>query len=226
MNAQTDSPPPAADGHRPILRRVGTVLIGVGLLDIGYMVYCIAQGIAYSSSFNVFAVIGGIFLLRGHLGAVRVITFFAAFMLTGFAGAVMLLPLLEPADLLLTRLRLDPAGGLLEVAIGAALLGLLFWVYRQLRSPPVLAARLAAGRSAAVPWAAFVVGALLVVAVVGALQLLMHGESAQKALQLAQAREGPGYRYSVSNINLVNDHGRATVTAYNEHEVKDVQVEW
>ena len=51
---------------RTILRRVGLVLIAFGMLDIGVMIYCIANAINYSSSFNVFAVIAGIYVGRGH----------------------------------------------------------------------------------------------------------------------------------------------------------------
>jgi hypothetical protein len=35
-----------------ILKRAGRVLIVVGALDIGLMIYCIVHGIPYSSSFN------------------------------------------------------------------------------------------------------------------------------------------------------------------------------
>jgi hypothetical protein len=47
-----------------VVRRVGAVLIVLGLLDIGLAMYCIANEIAYSSSLNIFAVIAGVFLRR------------------------------------------------------------------------------------------------------------------------------------------------------------------
>jgi hypothetical protein len=50
------------DDHLQIMRRVGKVLIVVGLIDIGFMVYCIANRMGYSSSLNIFALAGGIFL--------------------------------------------------------------------------------------------------------------------------------------------------------------------
>ena len=56
-----------------ILKRVGGVLLVVGLIDIGVMIYCAVNRISYSSSFNVFAVIAGIFLLRGSLGAASIV---------------------------------------------------------------------------------------------------------------------------------------------------------
>lgn len=54
--------------HLRVLKRVGIVLVVVGLLYIGLMVYSIAKGVAYSSSLNVFALIAGIFLIRGARG--------------------------------------------------------------------------------------------------------------------------------------------------------------
>lgn len=69
--------------HIKILRRVGWLLVVVGALDIGVMIYCITNQIAYSSSLNVFAVVAGIFLLRGSLEAVRYVAWFSAFMFSG-----------------------------------------------------------------------------------------------------------------------------------------------
>jgi hypothetical protein len=53
--------------HQAILRRVGGVLVAVGLVDIAWMIYCIVHGISYRSSLNLFAVIAGVLLLRGSL---------------------------------------------------------------------------------------------------------------------------------------------------------------
>lgn len=55
----------------PVLVRTGKVLITVGVIDIGVMIYCIANEISYSSSFNIFAVIAGFFLMlaQQELGA-------------------------------------------------------------------------------------------------------------------------------------------------------------
>jgi hypothetical protein len=51
-------------GHIPILKRVGAVLLAVGLIDIALMVHCIVNRISYSLSFNIVAVVAGIFLVR------------------------------------------------------------------------------------------------------------------------------------------------------------------
>ena len=69
--------------RQSLLMRPGYVLIAIGLLDIGVMVYCILHGISYASSFNIFALLGGIFLIRGSVRAAAIVTFFAAFLSSG-----------------------------------------------------------------------------------------------------------------------------------------------
>ena len=64
----------APASYRAILRRVGLLLIVIGVLDVGYMIYCIVNGESYSSGLNIFAIVAGIFLIRGHLGAVGLVT--------------------------------------------------------------------------------------------------------------------------------------------------------
>src|SRR4051812_30406743 len=97
--------------YRFILRRVGWVLIVLGALDIAYMVYCVLNDVSYSSSLNIFAVVAGIFLVRGHLGAARTVTWFIAFMLAGLSlAALVVLPWVFPIDYWSVSLRRDPLG--------------------------------------------------------------------------------------------------------------------
>jgi hypothetical protein len=95
------------NGYRAILKRVGIVLIAIGILDIAYWIYCILQGQNYSSSFNIPAVVAGVFLLRGDLRAVPIVTWFAVSMLSNFVSILILLPFLQPAELWATQFRLD-----------------------------------------------------------------------------------------------------------------------
>jgi len=50
-------------GYQKILRNVGWALLWLGVVDVGVMIYCIANNIGYSSSFNIFAIIAGVFLM-------------------------------------------------------------------------------------------------------------------------------------------------------------------
>ena len=79
-----------------ILARVGTALLIAGVLDVVVMIYCIANGESYASSFNIFAVWLGILLIRGSLWAASVVRFFVAFFLAGAIGLIAAFPLLQP----------------------------------------------------------------------------------------------------------------------------------
>jgi hypothetical protein len=82
-----------------ILKRVGTVLVVVGLLDVGVMVYCILNKVPYGSSFNIFAVIAGVLLIRG--GGLRTasnIRLFSAFLPASFVTVLVAWPFMQPLD--------------------------------------------------------------------------------------------------------------------------------
>ncbi len=74
--------------YRSSLRVVGVTLIVVGILDIGWMIWCVAHRQSYSSRFNIFAVIAGILLIRGGLRTANVVAFFSAFMLSSLVGVL------------------------------------------------------------------------------------------------------------------------------------------
>src|SRR5258705_5682168 len=94
--------------YLPILKRVGLVLIIVGVIDVGWMIYCIVHRIGYASSFNIFAIIAGIFLIRGSLRGAAIISRVAVFMLTVFISMVLLWPVFLPPRLALAELRIYP----------------------------------------------------------------------------------------------------------------------
>lgn len=212
------------EDYRAILKRVGIVLIVVGALDIGVMIYCIANRIAYSSSFNIFAIIAGLFLYRGNLTSARVIAWFAAGYFTCFA-VLLLVAFVAPPDLWLTEFRLHPfllCGELLEIV---AVIVVPAWVYRELRSVPVLQARLAAGLTTAPPKIAFIISGLAIVTAVGASVFVQTGSYSIAALRIAQQQYGDGYKYHVSGMRFANGRVWAQLTAFNSNEIKDIIVE-
>lgn len=217
-------------GHSQILKRAGVVLLVVGLLDIGVLIYCIANDLSYSSSFNIFAVIAGVFLLRGSLRAASVVRWLSVFMLAAFLTLILAWPLVQPWDLTVTEIRLNPwsAGG--TVAFAALVFGLLAWLYSQLGRASVLAARAAAGRPNRDMRIPAAVGVGLVAILVAFLSVFLTGESASKAKSIAAQQLGDGYRYHVSSLNIqMNNGGKfvsSVVTAWNAKEIKSVPVRW
>lgn len=190
--------------HLQILRRVGWALVIIGVLDIGFMVYCIVNRMNYSSSLNVFAVGAGVFLL----------------------SALIVFPWMWPLDYWLLTLRQEPLGFVFSILLLVAMLLALFWVYRTLRAPPVLAARAAAGQSTDVPKSAFVSGCVLAIGLAVLLQFTLKGETAEKAVRLATEQYGADYTYVISSIHWSGGHVSARLTAFNPKESREVEIEW
>jgi hypothetical protein len=219
---------------RFILHRVGWILIIGGLIDVGLMIYCIANRKSYSSSFNIFAIIAGFFLLKGSLRAARIISFFMAFFIACFAGVLVIIPFFFPIDLLIIYFKLEPISTLLAVVVGSIIVILLVWVYRELTSSPVRIAMDEAKVNYASFWhkpvRGFWIGGCLIVLAFIFLFLLLNSNTAEQAKQKAAAQIGPGYKFRVKNINISSGtggkHVQAVVTAYNDKEVNDIVVEW
>jgi hypothetical protein len=212
--------------YRAILKRVGIVLIAVGILDIAYMVYCISQGQSYSSTLNILAVVAGVFLFRGSLRAVLLITWFAAFMLSYLVSDFILLPFLKPAELWAIEFRLDAIALCRSLLLTITLIGLHFWIYTQLRAAPVVSASVKSGHSASTPKLAFILGVALVVLPVGMMHFIGGGATGAKAVEVARTQYGEGYKYHLTGMGWSNRYVQASLTAYNEHEIKPIQVEW
>src|SRR5882757_5058913 len=134
-----------SDEVRRILCRVGLAVIVFGLLDIGLMLYCIVNSVNYSSSFNVFAVLAGVYVRRGHAWWVRWTTRATGFYAAAFCTIVPMAPFLFPMDLAALEFRLHPVAAIAGTMATIGVIALLVWVYWELRQAPVLAAYTVAG---------------------------------------------------------------------------------
>jgi hypothetical protein len=226
----TDALIPGGDLHVPTLKRAGAVLIAVGLIDIGVMAYCIANEISYASSFNVFSVVAGVFLMRGSLRAASIVRSTCVFLLCGVAAMAVAWPFLQPWDLTVAQLRQDAGSAMLAAVVLLALCALMGWLVVTLGLPSVQAAQLASGlrpRRLSVPMAA----GLGVVLLLGlSAHIFLFGESASKAKALAAQQLGDAYRYHVSSLSIANTRDgttvKAVVTAWNAKEIRDLPVAW
>jgi len=216
--------------HLAILKRVGVVLIVVGLIDIAVMVYSVASGVSYSSSFNIFAVVAGIFLLRGSLRAASIIRLFATFLLTIFVLVPLVVLLLQPFDLTVTQMRLEPVTFLTAAVTLVVVIALLLWVVRELGRESVQTAFSNAGLKKRDMRNPAATGIALVVIVVGILFVMLNGKYRQVAETLAEQQLGPGYQFHLSSISTVSTGtGKsvsAIVTAWNDHEIRKISLHW
>ena len=113
--------------------KAGIVLLVIGIIDIGALIYCIANKISYSSSFNIFAVIAGALLMKGSVKTARVVRWFTSFFVIAFVCMLFLIPAVIPIQLLITQIKLNPAGMLGSYAFSLLFMG----IYSRLSMAPV-----------------------------------------------------------------------------------------
>ncbi|WP_049722560.1 hypothetical protein [Gilvimarinus polysaccharolyticus] len=207
-------------------RKAGIALLIIGIIDVGVMAYCIANKISYSSSFNIFAVVAGIFLIRGGIKTARAVRWFSVFLAVAFIGLLLVTPFTTPFGLLLIQLKLNALSIVGSFGFGFVLIAVLIWVHLQLSTPESLSLLAQSGYKTGKPKSAYIAGGVLLVLAVGLSAGLLNGESAQKAKELAQEQLGPGFQYHVSNMSTSGNSGRASVTAYTDKEIHSVQVQW
>ena len=164
--------------------------------------------------------------MKGSVKTARVVRWFTSFFVIAFVCMLFLIPAVIPIQLLITQIKLNPAGMLGSYAFSLLFMGVLIWVYLQLSSPDSLAKLRQAGYRTGKPKTALF-AALGIIAVGGILStLIFTSDSATKARELARAQLGPNYQYHINSLNFSGNNGSAVVTAYNKNEIKYVRVKW
>jgi hypothetical protein len=213
-----------------ILKRVGVVLLVVGLIDTVVTIERFAIAGPCPAAFDATAIVAGIFLFLGGPRAALWVRTLAIFLLAAGIALMIAAPFYQPLDLTLTEIRLDPTALIFKAAPIAVILVLSLWVSRELGRQPIQDAIASAGIrrwDMRIPAQA---GAGVVVLVCLLLWLALHGQSAQLAESLALQQLGPDYRYHLSWISRGgNGHGTSisgVVTAWNDKEIKTVLLHW
>lgn len=224
------------DDYRAILKRVGIVLIAVGILDIAYFFYYTSHLIDSSgwkldrsrpfTSHGLFVVVLGLLFLRGNLRIVPIVTWIAAFGISNFSTTFILLPFLSPAALWATQFRLDPVSIYLSILVKIIAIALCWWLYKQLRAAPVVSASLRSGNSASTPKLAFMIGVGIEILLASLLYFMQTSAAGVQAVELARSQYGNNYHYHLTAMSQVNGNVFAHLIAYNENEIKPVRVEW
>ncbi|MFG0457126.1 hypothetical protein [Shewanella mangrovisoli] len=207
-------------------KKAGIILVVIGMLDIGFMVYCISNNMNYSSSFNIFSVIAGVLLIRGGVKTARTVRWLSVFFATAFVGVILTTPITTPLGLLITQIKLNPVATIGTYLFSIVFITVLVWVYLQLSSAQSLSLISQAGYNTGKPKSAFIAAIVLLVTLGGLMAALMNGESAQKAKLLAKEQLGSEFNYQISSITTSGNSGNAIVTAYNGVEIRNVQVQW
>lgn len=198
----------------------------MGLIDIGAMIYAIKNQISYSSSFNIFALIAGLYVYRQNLKAAKFVTAASAFFLTGFAWVILIFPMLQPLDLWAVQIRLFPVYWFGSLLFAGVVVAALAWTYLQLRKPAVLNALEAARLSSKPPKLAIGIALVLVSFLTIMMLTVIFGPDGKEAKRRAAETLGPQYRYHVNRVNWHGNSVSADVTAYSEKEIRNVPVTW
>jgi len=206
--------------------KAGKVLVVIGVLDILFMIYAISNKMSYSSSFNIFAVIAGIYLIKGGVKTARAVRWFSAFAVIAFTAMYILMPFSFPFELTATQFKLNPLGMSASYIIGLIFIAILAWVYTQLSTPASLAILKEAGYNTGKPKSALYIASSLIIMGIVFTAMFLNGESAKKAEELAKAELGINYKYRISSLSTSGNTGSANVTAYNSNEIRNVQVSW
>lgn len=207
-------------------RKAGVVLLVIGIIDICAMIYCIANNISYSSSFNIFAVIAGVLLMKGSVKTARVVRWFSAFFVTAFVCMAVLFPATMPTQLLATQVELNPVGMIGLYAFLFIFTGVLAWVYKQLSSASALATLDEAGYNTGKPKSALRAALIILIFIGTVIAFMFNSESAETAKTLAKEQYGENYKYHLTSLKMSGNHGSAVVIAYNSEEIKRVKVKW
>jgi uncharacterized protein with PQ loop repeat len=215
--------------YRAILRRTGWILVGIGLVDIIWLIASIAYQQTYSSSL-IFSVFAGIFLVRGNLTVVRWVLWFAIFLLTVSAGTLLVFPFFQPISLTWTQLQSAPSSAISSSFFVVLTLTLIVWVIRQLNSETVKAALVAHGRTPVIPSRPVVIGFLLVLVLLAISVGMQRTSSAKKAIEQARQQLGSEYQYHFSSFNSRTSNGTTkistTVLAWKSGEVRETRLNW
>jgi hypothetical protein len=220
--------------YRAILKQVGIVSIALGILDLMYMVYRVSTDWNHSpdrsySSPSILIMVVGIYLMRGSLRTANIVRWVAAFWLANGIGSILMRSCSTPIALLTLEFRLDPQGLAMWYFSKIVETAVAYWIYRQLSAAPVMSASLNSGHSVSIPKQAFFLGAGLTVLMPILFYITGDIVLVRKAVDLARAKYGAGYKYHVTALHRSRSMSRETVSAkiaaYNDREIKTVRVE-
>lgn len=160
----------------------------------------------------------------------RLITWISAFFVAVFAVIPFLFLLLQPLDFTLLQIRLYPGSVALAVGVWIFIMALLAWVLGELKKESFIKAYILAGKKTRLLRTPLVLGFLLLVILAFVFQINLSGKMGQIALAKASEKLGPNYKYFVSALQVnYSSQGKlvsATVTAYNDQEIRVVPLRW
>jgi hypothetical protein len=216
--------------HSKIFRRVGSVLLAVGIIDCVATILWFTPAWPYLVPAAAIVAAAGVFLLWGDVRAALWVRMLAVFLLAGGVSTLIAAPLFQPLDLTITEIRLDPGDFAVGAALTVVILALMLWVIMELGRRTIQDAIASAGIRRWDMRLPAQAGTGVVVLAAFLLWFTLHGQTAELATSLAFQQLGPDYQYHLSWISTGSSgHGtsvRGVVTAWNHKEIKQVLLHW
>lgn len=217
-----------------ILKRTGLLLIAIGIIDIAYMIYVVSNGNSYHSSFNIFAIIAGAFLIKQNLKAARVIATFCSIYIAYSLGSAILTTVLFPFGFWASYIKnyfSDAATSFIFFALAVTVLS---YIYTSLTNKEIVEDMEQSGqrfdKKWKIPSAGFAYGAIGSLIAIIMIFTMLRGDSANEAIARAQNQNGNNYGYFVSSIDISISNGTKSVssivTGYNDKEIVNFQINW
>jgi hypothetical protein len=239
------------NSYKLILRRLGLVLVAIGVVGCWDLVWSIAD-VGGKTTFElryqlrpvlICALVAGIILLWGNLRAASIIRWLTIFSASGIACAVLLAPLYVPLGFLIAEVKhkpevfVEPATFVLPVFLALLAIGY------ELGRAPVVAACEAAGVTMRSPLIPMAWSAGVAIPIIIAMSLPSNSDDAKRAKEMAFEQLGPDYSYYIESFRYVitttttgdksgvtsteTKHYRgANVAAWNNNEIRLVEVRW
>jgi hypothetical protein len=214
----------------PILKKLGQVLIAVGIVDIAIMFWTISRGGAYASSLNIFAVVAGFFLLRGSIRAAVWVLYLSAFFLTALTSMLICWPFIQPIGLTVEQSRSNLVGVVGNSVFVLCMLVLFAWLLKNTNTPALRDAQISLGRKWTTIKTPIAMGIALVLVLSVVMFQMQRTASGQKAKEVARVKLGPSYEYYVSSLAFSSSSGvtsyKGEVTAWKRGDIRLVPFEW
>ncbi len=209
-----------------IAGRAGLIVLALGVADFIHGIVTAPAGTVHLRFAGLAA---GLLMLFGGLGILALVRWLALLAAAVQLGGMLSSLFVVPAGLTLTQIRLYPL---------AYTAGCVPWLFSvaialvaavSLSHPQLLAARARAGRSVHSARIPLALGALLAIGAAVSGYRVLNGEAAQKARRAVAEKLGPGYQYYTQSLSTTIGKPAKTsalVQAWNEHEVRNVPVQW
>lgn len=215
--------------YAPLLRKCGTILAVAGIIDVLITYFALLSKGSWNIS--ILPILVGIYLTKnGRKFAlfVRWCSYFGVTML------IMLLTLsyafIQPMDLTLTQIRLQPVSMLSTFAYQLVWIGILVWLAKALSIPEITTLNSTPNTLKWIAQKPIPLGAFFSALILSVLMWFLNGTTAKHAMDIAQKVYGQEFQYYVSHLSVTHRDDRkyikAQVIMWNKDKINSELVSW